>query len=197
MEDARRGSLGPISSAPQMLELASVSDTHTEYAMVRGRMLECTDRADRARCALSMLLQSCDSFTGHLYALGSAGCELRAVLPEGAPSPELTGWLDARLQLELELTAGGLTTTETVSTGSQDASVPQFLELDGARYEALFLLGTINGRSRFAAGLVVQVPKMLRKRPAPELLRHLASQLLELGDVEGIEVAVGSDTCTE
>ena len=103
MEDARRGALGPISSAPQMLELASVSETHTEYATIRSRMLECTDRADRARCALSMLLQSCDSFTGYLYGLGSAGCELLGVLPEGASGPELTGWLAARLQLELEL----------------------------------------------------------------------------------------------
>jgi hypothetical protein len=177
-----------------MVELASLSETETEHTAIRNRILECTDRADRARCALSMLLQSRDGFAGYLYGLGSAGSELLCALPEGTPAPEVAKWLDARVKVEL---ARDAVTADSEAPDSQDATAPYYLELPGARYEAIFLFGMADQQLKLAAALVVQVQDTRRKPADRELHHELASQLLELRDVEGIEVDAGSETGTE
>jgi hypothetical protein len=171
-----------------------MSETDTEHTGVHSRMLECSDRAERARCALTLLLQSRESFAGYLYGLGAAGLELLCALPEATPEPELRKWLDARLKLELGRDA---VTAESESPDSHDVPAPYYLELAGARYESVFLFGVVEQKPRLAAALVVQVLDTRRKPFDRELQHELASQLLELRDVEGIEVDVGSETGTE
>jgi tetratricopeptide (TPR) repeat protein len=61
------------SSADVQDLLQSPAVDHTEYNTVHSRMFECVDGGDRARCALTLLLQSTESAFGLLYGVHGVG----------------------------------------------------------------------------------------------------------------------------
>ncbi|HMI93758.1 MAG TPA: hypothetical protein VK509_20430, partial [Polyangiales bacterium] len=77
------------------------SDTDSDYATVQSRMRECVDVHERARCALTLLLQNAESRSGYLYGVGEDGVALLTGLPDGAPPNSLDHWVRARVEAEL------------------------------------------------------------------------------------------------
>ena len=57
-------------------------------------------------------------------------------------------------------------------------------------FDALFLSTEQDGQARIAAVLVLRVMPGGRTLPPVDLLSQIASQLLELGDVTGVPIAV-------
>jgi hypothetical protein len=58
-----------------------------QNSTVVSRILECVDASDRARCALTMLLQSSDCYLGHLYGVQGESLRALAGVPQPKPSP--------------------------------------------------------------------------------------------------------------
>jgi hypothetical protein len=192
MEDARGTALGPIAPSQQSQDLIAASQTESEYETIHSRMDECVDPGDRARCALTMLLQSMESFVGYLYGVGEDEVTLLAWIPDTAPSDELSDWVRAYLKTEIDLFA------EMTATGDQDGeesspSVPRrFTDPDGRFYEPILLLGQKDHEQRIAAVLVVQANVGPRNPINRLLVGELAAELLAHGDVTGIPVITDS-----
>jgi hypothetical protein len=88
-----------------------------------SRILECVDASDRARCALTMLLQNADSYLGHLYGVQGERLVALAGLPNLEAEPDLEQWLRRWLSAERELAAHPNTVdtiTEVKDSGDYD-----------------------------------------------------------------------------
>ncbi|HKU39389.1 MAG TPA: protein kinase [Polyangiales bacterium] len=180
---------------------------HEDDGSVVSRMLECVDTADRARCALTMLLQSTDSYLGHLYGIERSGLVPLAALPEVTPDPALVAWLEQwvtaeREQLAATVLASSTTTvsdqppplSDSVHTASADSEVPPpqgrvpslFSDAEGRSFRAVLLSDMRNQPRRLIAVLVSQTNEDQRYRPPQPLLAQLAAQLADHGDVRGV-----------
>jgi Protein kinase domain/AAA ATPase domain len=165
-----------------------------------SRILECVDASDRARCGLTILLQSTDSYLGYLYGANEGGLVALAGLPESMAEPALEQWLGRWLEAERELAAHtAAVTTATVSvepppteavtvTGDQnlaDCRSPDYVDADGRRFHAIMLLHEHEGQRTVAAVLAMQ-SELKRRRPPGSLLAQIAHQLLVHRDVQGV-----------
>src|SRR4029077_20403323 len=105
--------VGPNEPAPQASELLALSLTETAFETIQSRMLECVDPVERARCALTILLQSMDGFAVYLFGVQADGrvSEL-ACLPEVPPDGELSRWVEQCLRVELEAQVSATATAE-------------------------------------------------------------------------------------
>ena len=64
----------------------------------------------------------------------------------------------------------------------------RYADIEGRTFEPVFLVSRRDQQHRVAAVLAVQVPSGPRTVPAKELLAEIADQLLDHGDVTGIEI---------
>ncbi|HEY2732862.1 MAG TPA: hypothetical protein VGI70_02710, partial [Polyangiales bacterium] len=117
LEDATAHELGSDSTAPLRVSL-SCPPPDSEYATLHSRMLECVDESDRARCALTILLQHIDSFAGYLYGVNERDHVLLASLPEDEIDPDLESWFEALLAEEVD---GGAKSNSTGRRGQVNA----------------------------------------------------------------------------
>jgi hypothetical protein len=193
----------PIASAwPTTLEPAPGDDENT----IVSRMLECVDSWDRARCALSMLLQSTDGYLGYLYGVNEGGLIALASVPEVDAEPALERWLAHWLQAECELAAhAAAVSTATVDVPSLALDVPtaqaepseietaegrcsspmRYIDAEKRELHAVMLVHATGGQRKIAAVLVLHAD--LRSRPPPAaLLGQIARQLLTHKDVQGV-----------
>ena len=180
-----RASGGPTLQSTVVLDELNTAVTSGEYLTVASRMRECHDASDRARCALTIILQHIESFAGYLYGIGKDGLTLAAGLPDATPEPELDAWLRDWTAQELASFAREPTTQK--GGGAQPRSGPadHHTDREGRRFEAILLCGRHRDDEYAAAVLVMDVPG---QRPACDraLLARLASELLEQGDVSGV-----------
>jgi hypothetical protein len=140
------------------------------------------DASDRARCALTILLQHLESFAGYLYGFHGDGVALLAGLPEGTPEPELDAWARRWTHAELGALAG---------------EVPnRHVDREGRVFEAILLLESARDKDNVAAVLVLHVSEAQRVPYDKPLLACMASELLERGDVTGV-VLEQTGTVTE
>jgi hypothetical protein len=160
--------------------------------------------SDRARCALTILLQSLDSFAGYLCGIDDGELRVLAGLPEGDPDPGLYRWAEESLAAELD--GAGATATATAEAeeagallGEADDEVetspPQsetdtgvakhYIDNEGRCFEPLLLVGTHGAPERAAALLLVQYPAGPRVPGSRLLLGEIADLLLNNGDVRG------------
>jgi tetratricopeptide (TPR) repeat protein len=222
-EEYRRGSNPALSalyarliddSSPQTFGLAVSSEPgdllhaqqlEAEQNSVHSRLLECVDRSDRARCALTMLLQSCESFQGYLYGLDGDELQPLAGLPELSAEPALQTWLENWVAAERTYAAqldaetgdavsqkrrsaeGESTATGSIETESQVRhDVPsEFMDSEGRQFWAALLVADA-GRHETVAGVVaLHVTSPRQPRPRYALLTEIASQMIDRGDVDG------------
>jgi hypothetical protein len=195
LEDARPQVQGAL-ELPEPAILLRTQLAETEHNTVHSRLLECLDRSDRARCALTMLLQSCDSFQGYLYGLEGEQLQPLAGLPDLVAEAELVGWLGRWVAAERAVAAEEFG-AETVSQRqrSQDGDetesqahheVPdEYLDSEGRQFWAVLLVGEIGDQESVAGVFALHVANARQRRPRRELLTEIASQMLERGDVSG------------
>jgi tetratricopeptide (TPR) repeat protein len=180
LDEARQRDVAPISLRPEILELISGAATDTDYETVESRMRECVDDNDRARCALTMLLQRMESFAGYLYGLKAGRLVLLAGLPERMPETGLDAWLDAGLQAELTAESEATATGEDEDSGSDTADSASYADADGRSFEALWLNARdASNQPRLAGVLAFHVAPGPRTLPDRNLLAHIAAQLLD------------------
>ena len=192
MSDARAVTNAAIRSTLVLDELSTAA-TPAEYLTVASRMRECHDAGDRARCALTIMLQHVESFAGYLYGIGSDGPTLLAGLPDATAEPALEAWVRRWTAEELAALTRDPITLRGGSARGQSVPSDHHDDDDGRRFEAILLCGRRNEDEHAAAVLVMHV---FDERPScdRELLVRLASELLEQGDVSGIAL---DDAVTE
>jgi hypothetical protein len=163
-------------------------ESETGYETLQSRMLECVDEFDRARCALTMLLQRMDSYAGHLYGAEASGrLRVLASLPEGEPSEALGRWLEASLEAELESGVSVTTGADDEDTGDGEVAA-RYTDTDGRNFEPVFLSAKDDNGERIAGVLALQIVPGPRTPLPKELMAEIAAQLLEHGDVTGVSV---------
>jgi hypothetical protein len=175
------------SASPAEIHVAS--QTETGFETIQSRMLECVDRDDRGRCALTMLLQSIGSLAGHLYGIAE-GRKLIALaaLPESPAEPALEAWLHECLRVEHE--SSQTSATATADGADEDAEprsevAARFTDELGRSFEPLFLAGGPQHAHRLAAVIALQVMPGPRSPLPKDLMSELADFLIDSGDVDG------------
>ena len=183
-EAARQSQLATSEPSPEIRDWLQLPAAETEYDTVHRRMLECFDESDRARVALTLLLQATDSDAGYLYGVTPDRLVLLAALPEVSSDPGLSGWLTARLAASFDSLAAEGDETAVDETRSEEGG--RYLDRDGRPLEPVFLLDRESEPARIAAVLALHVPRGSFTLPAEALLKQLAHELIEHGDVPGL-----------
>jgi hypothetical protein len=156
-------------------------------------MLECVDEGDRARCALTLLLQSTDSNSGYLFGVRHGRVELIAGLPDLAPEPGLRAWVEQCVSRERDIGGDAIATADGDEPGalSQSQSMQpasaRYVDATGMTFEPIFLIDRhVDRGKRIAAVLALPMPRGMRSIPDRELMSELASELLVRGDVSAV-----------
>ncbi|HKU44098.1 MAG TPA: hypothetical protein VJR89_38320, partial [Polyangiales bacterium] len=203
MERAQQRGLAEAAALPELTpQLAAVEQDHDDNTIV-SRMLECVDAADRARCALTMLLQSCDAHLGYLYGASEDKLIALAGLPENTAEPALEGWLQGWVRTERDAIAqaeGVATATVSIvadsaelATETEDlrsATSSDYSDSSGRKFHAVLLTYDHHGKRTIAGVLAIQsdVPR----RPPMSQLAMIAAQLLAHHDVRGIALGASA-----
>jgi hypothetical protein len=189
IEDARQCELGPLQ--PMAALSGALPAPDTEYQTVHSRMLECVDEEDRARCALTMLLQDLESFAGYLFGVDAGTPTLLASLPEedADASQQIERWLRRLIQAELVQSEERTLEADEDESDHQVAAPFRYEAQDGRTFEPLLLTVTQDGQQVLAAVLVFHAQPSNQRRPNRERLEQIALQLLEHRDVTGIHLA--------
>jgi hypothetical protein len=205
LDEARQRGLVANEAADAIRQSLQPPAADSEYDTLHSRMAECVDRADRARCALTLLMQDSVSNLGYLYGCGAQhDLTLLAALPDPPTSPDVADWVEryvrawvaARASRETSATASADMDTRAQDSGtqSQSASTTQsgaalgesrasstYVDADGKHLQALLLVDAQT--NRLAAVLVLEI---IPRRPvgiAQVRVAAIARQLLEHDDV--------------
>jgi hypothetical protein len=193
LADARKQDVAPVDEAAIDEMVVTADGEAISFDTVNSRMRECVDQADRARTALTLLLQSTESSTGFLYGVRDNTVVLIAAVPDGPPEPDMQRWIEQCAREELD--------GETVATGSQTGTADEeeadgsaeiertgafrrYTDQEGRCFESMPLVPP--AERRLAGVLALQVPPGVRTIPPRELRAEIAAQLFEHGDVDGL-----------
>jgi len=186
IEQARQRGLTELGAVGRETEeLLAHSEQLSEMGTVRSRLEECADAKDRAQCALTLLLQAGDSYTGHLYGVDAGRVSLLASLSDEPAHESLQEWAERCVQAEVETT--GQTTGEDKLDVTSGPSL-RFTDESGSIYEHLPLISSSAQLPQLAALLVRRVGPR-RVAPSRALQSAIADQLLSHRDVTGIELS--------
>jgi tetratricopeptide (TPR) repeat protein len=186
LEDAREHEVGDAKSALEICEILQQPANESEYNTVHSRILECVDESDRARCALTLLLQSTDSAVGYLYGVRDGQPVLLAAVPEPPVGDTVSQWVDECLQAELA--TGADATQDNLGGETRSELAVQFSDSEGRHLEPIFLYAMQQRPLQIAAVLALHMPTGARTLPSRHLLEELANELLQHGDVNGLRV---------
>jgi hypothetical protein len=178
---------------------ASIPPPAEEDNTVVSRILECVDASDRARCALTMLLQSTDCHLGHLYGVSDDRLSALAGLPTVAAEPDIERWLtewfiaqviDKAADEVATVTAGPDDLSEDDRTHTIDdaesGGIPlEYKDAEGHDYYPVLLVDEDSRERSVAAVLVLQAVERRRRRPPLQLLQNVANQLIVHKDITG------------
>jgi hypothetical protein len=188
-----RAAAGTAIRSTLVLDEMSSEVTLSDHATVSSRMRECLDAGDRARCALTILLQHLESFGGYLYGVSEGGLTLLAGLPDAAaPETELEAWLRHWADAEIESYARDPITAQGRASRSRPPN--RHAAGDGGSFEPILLCGLRDGDEYAAAVLVLHVSGRARPPYDRDLVSRVASELLEHRDVGGVVLGVASET---
>jgi hypothetical protein len=186
IEEAREVPSDPSLPPPATSLLLMRSESETGFDTVDSRMLECVDQLDRARCALTMLLQNVNSLAGWIYGVNAgATLNLLASVPDDPSDERILPWLEARLREELDADLSATVTADGDDVPSTNSLPVRFVDRSGRAYEPIFLSVSSDEGRRIAAVLALHVTPGPRTVASKELLAEIAGQLLEHGDVTG------------
>jgi hypothetical protein len=168
----------------------------TEYDTIHSRIVECIDAADRARCSLTLLLQSTPSCTGYLYGTQpDRTLKLLASLPDAPTDPGLGSWIERcangwtdRSDLDEVTVSESASGEETLSSDVgtvEEISAAHYVDPDYRPYTALPLWDS-RGAARTLIGVfVLEVRPSERVNLPPALVAAIARELLDHGDAYG------------
>jgi hypothetical protein len=187
-EEARQHGMMASDVAETIQHSFRPSTVESEYETIHSRIAECLDVADRARCALTLLLQSTVSSTGYLFGTKEErSLQLMAALPD-LPSRELERWIEryAREALDGEegVTGRGADTGDVTGTESPLAPL-RFVDADGRTFEPALLYEESKSGRTLAAALVIQTDPLHRTLPSPDLRSRIGRELILHADVVG------------
>jgi serine/threonine-protein kinase len=208
LDEARQADVARTETATftKALSFRPAPPDQESESLIVSRILECVDASDRARCALTMLLQNTEGYLGYLYGVQRDG---RLVALAGLPTTQaepalehwLTGWFEAECEgVAQAANASAITEAIDVSSVTLDESGAQTADLDagegsgpsrehvdpdGRRFYPVLVVGEEPERA-IAAVLVLHAIDARHRRPALRLLGKIAKQLLEHGDVQGL-----------
>lgn len=196
--------------------LTSMESTK-EQDTVHSRIAECVDNADRARCALTLLMERLLGNIGYLYVKSAdAKPSLIAALPDAPGDPEVQGWIDryahawmARASandngdaarsttlVDEERQSGTDTQRETTAVATADEGplidASRYIDDEGRALEAIVLTAGQGREERLAAILVVGSVRGQRASVPYALSSTLAHELLQYGDSVGWQSAQSS-----
>ncbi|HKP60584.1 MAG TPA: protein kinase [Polyangiales bacterium] len=181
------------SAAARAAETVDEATLGGEYETIHSRINECVDKSDRARCALTLLLQQAERFSGYLFAATSEHeLSLLAALPE-EPSPEIERWANAWYRMEISAHSGNVETAEagkapdTAPPDAVSGLSPHHRDRDGHRFEAL-LLTVPRERTLVAVGVLVLELHQVRARANKGLMTQIASLMLAHGDASAVGI---------
>jgi tetratricopeptide (TPR) repeat protein len=185
VDEGRQHGLVPNETIASIRQSTQPTPSETEYETIHSRIAECVDMSDRARCALTLLLQSTFASAGYLYGTGQGRTlQLMAALPD-PPSEELERWIQ-QYSREAFDTEDDVTGSVTDSTGDNKALVPmRFQEPDGRTFDAALLFDESKQGRMLVAALVLQVDAVSRSLPSLDLRSRIARELTTHGDVLG------------
>jgi hypothetical protein len=192
LDDARQEHVAEDEAAEEYRELLASPAAESEYNTVHSRMLECVDTGDRARCALSLMLQSTESSAGYLFGVRDRHAVLLAALPDLLVDADMCDWVDDCLQTALD--ADELVTAESLGVSeTQSSGILRYTDTEGHDLDPVFLIATRDQQSEIAAVLVLRLPAGSRSASSRMnvpvgLMRELARELLEHGDVGGMPI---------
>ena len=176
------------------LSLPPLASSDSELETVHSRIAECMDRVDRARCALTLLLQGTYSSTGQLFVVHEAlQLELLASLPEPLADPDVVSWIQRYAQAwtqspdESATAEHGDAPLDTRSDTAEETGRAdhRHRDRDGRPLELALLVGG-TGQERVLAGvLVVVVDSRSNALPSHQLCKSVAQALLDHGDCRG------------
>ena len=181
LEEASQRAVTPDVQPSSVRELLDLGRAQSEYVTLQSRMDECFDTGDRARCALTLLLEHVEGLAGCLYGVDEDGrAKLLAALPDDMSDRFIDAWVGAYVSTECtppELRAGDV----------QKAPKRQQVDEQGRVLEATGLYGMKDGSEHMAAVFVHQ-PTPRSRTPDRMLLSTLATTLLNRGDVSGAKL---------
>jgi hypothetical protein len=181
LEEAAQSAVAPEVQPSNMRELLDFARSQSVYVTLQSRMDECFDIGDRARCALTLLLEHVEGFAGCLYGVYEDGhAKLLAALPEETSDPQLDAWVNAHVIAEC-------TPAESCGADVQEAPKRQYADEQGRVFDAVALYAIKDGAEHMAAVFVHHTTPGSRP-PDRALLSTLAATLLRRGDVSGAKL---------
>jgi tetratricopeptide (TPR) repeat protein len=190
VDEGRQHGVTPNEAVASIRESLHPSGSESEFETIHSRIAECVDQPDRARCALTLLLQSTFSSTGYLYGTSKGRhLQLMAALPD-QPSPDVERWIQqyAHEALETDENETGTVSTDagSVTGDAQEFAPLRFVDTDGHSYEAALLFDETKEGRALVAALVLQVDGAQRTLPSHDLRTRIARELALHGDVLGL-----------
>ncbi|HKP58117.1 MAG TPA: protein kinase [Polyangiales bacterium] len=184
LEEGRQQDVAEVEPLNERLQSLQMVVSESEYNTVHSRIVECVDGGDRARCALTLLLQNSESAAGYLYGVRSGQAVLLAAVPDLPEDTRMTEWANEYLK-----TASASDEAVTSDAGSEPTHTESSLfytDTQGRRLEALFLTAGGEQDVSVAALLLLDVDPVRRVVPSRLLMSEIARELVEHGDVSGL-----------
>jgi hypothetical protein len=151
-----------------------------------SRLLACSPGEERAREALSVLMEAAAAQAGYLFGLRD-GALVQLASSESAPAPAPAGW-SALLALHVDrqhAADSALTDFEVLPAAGPDG---ELVDTAGRRYEALPLLAGAEGAQRVAGLFVLHRASVdaERREPSRAVLETIATALLRDGQEDPV-----------
>jgi tetratricopeptide (TPR) repeat protein len=225
LDEARAHGLLPTPLAEQISKSLKPAAHESEYDTLHSRFVECDGPPDRARCALTMLLQYTSSNLGYLYLTrADRTTVLAASLPDDPADPGVKSWVQryasAWFETEVSSRESGEVKTESIEaitasvaeeststntdsltlTGAgADAGVPRvFVDSEGRSLQAVTLIGEPYAVDRKLCGLLIVESAGTSLVRVPEALTSaVAVELLQHGDAVAWKVEPAPKSASE
>ena len=198
MEEARKKPSDSDHAITQVELRLDAPAPESAHDTIHGRLLECVDASERARCALTLLLQTTESCAGYLYGVWDREVGVLAGLPDIPAEPELSSWVLRNLEHELD--AGATATAsddddEDAELERQENDVARcYTDQDGRTFQAILLMTRAERQWVVGAVLALQLSSGPQGLPNRELLTEIADTLIEQGDVIGVALTAARET---
>jgi hypothetical protein len=181
MDEARRSEL---SALPQLSDLSSSQQGAKRHAssQITDAMRDMTSRAERAVCALKLLSEAVGAVGGYLYLVGQAGLELAASQSADPPSSDVSQFVKALFERELER-GSTLVRTQALRPSDDNTATVQLANPVAFAFEAVPLRCNMGGENWLVGVAVLTSPSRHSGYVVRELAIALANHFIQLGEV--------------
>jgi hypothetical protein len=172
---------GPLSSLePAPLLIEPSPDLEPAQGTVLSRMAECVDRRERARCALTLLLEESGATEAHLYGWLSGRLTHLGSIPESKPPEGIDDLLQRYVEAELRAA------DTTAEGGAGEPCASEFPGFGERRLRPMLLSAQRDGEPMVAAVAMIAFEPSGTRGPSRQLLSTLAQTLLDHDDVDAL-----------